>query len=495
MRILYLDLDSTRPDHLGCYGYHRDTSPNIDRLAREALRFNNCYCSDAPCLPSRTALYCGRHGFVNGVVNHGGLRSQPYPDGPDRGFRDVFRNTSWPAALREAGYYTAACSPFGERHSAWHWYAGFNEIINPGKGGNDIADDVSPPVLDWLKHHGAKEKWFLHVNLWDPHIPYRTPEAFGNPFADDPLPDWPTEETRQRDWNRPGQHSPQEVIGFRDNPNWVNRPTYQRQPLQLRNMEDVRQQIDGYDVGIRYADEHVGRILNFLADQGLLDDTAVIVSADHGECFGEMGVWGDHQTADQVTCQLPLIFRWPGITPALSATPADGLVYHFDFAATAIELAGGSVPGNWHGTSFAEHLNSGNPGAIGRDQLVLSQGAHVCQRSVRRGQHLYIRTYHDGYHDFPQNLLYNLADDPHEENDLAETETQTLEDARSRLDAWTDAMREQNPNQEDPFDTVIAEGGPFHSKPAIPDYVQRLRQTGREHAANLLESRHPGVFH
>ena len=60
MRILFIDIDTLRPDHLGCYGYHRDTSPNIDRLAQDAVRFENNYVSDAPCLPSRTALWSGR---------------------------------------------------------------------------------------------------------------------------------------------------------------------------------------------------------------------------------------------------------------------------------------------------------------------------------------------------------------------------------------------------------------------------------------------------
>ena len=76
MRILYIDIDSQRPDHLGCYGYHRDTSPNIDRIAREGVRYDNYYVSDAPCLPSRTALWSGRHGIHTGVINHGGVASE-----------------------------------------------------------------------------------------------------------------------------------------------------------------------------------------------------------------------------------------------------------------------------------------------------------------------------------------------------------------------------------------------------------------------------------
>src|SRR5919107_759275 len=100
MRLLYIDIDSLRPDHLGCYGYHRATSPNIDALASGsgAVRFTNCYASDVPC-------------------------------------------------LRKLGYRTTTISSFGERHAAFHWYAGFGEIINPGQCGLERADEVTPIVL------------------------------------------------------------------------------------------------------------------------------------------------------------------------------------------------------------------------------------------------------------------------------------------------------------------------------------------------------------
>ena len=71
MRILYIDIDSQRPDHFGCYGYHRKTSPNIDRIAARGVRFDNDYVTDAPCLPSRTAMWSGRFGIHTGVINHG----------------------------------------------------------------------------------------------------------------------------------------------------------------------------------------------------------------------------------------------------------------------------------------------------------------------------------------------------------------------------------------------------------------------------------------
>ena len=77
MRILYIDIDALTPSHLGCYGYHRNTSPTIDELAATGLRCSNVYTSDAPCLPSRTALYSGRFGIHTGVVGHGATAAQP----------------------------------------------------------------------------------------------------------------------------------------------------------------------------------------------------------------------------------------------------------------------------------------------------------------------------------------------------------------------------------------------------------------------------------
>src|SRR5690606_16286640 len=135
MRILYIDIDSLRPDHLGCYGYHRNTSPSIDAIAAEGVISERVYTPDAPCLPSRTAFYSGRFGIQTGVVGHGGSAGQPKVEGAGRGFRDNFDQQGLARQLQKLGYHTAMISPFGQRHAAWHFYAGFNEIHNTGEGG------------------------------------------------------------------------------------------------------------------------------------------------------------------------------------------------------------------------------------------------------------------------------------------------------------------------------------------------------------------------
>ena len=114
-------------------------------------------------------------------------------------------------------------------------------------------------------------------------------------------------------------------------------------------MDDVARVYDGYDIGVRYADHHVGQVLDQLDALGLLDDTAVMVSSDHGENLGELGIYCDHQTADQFTTRLPVVLRWPGLDP--TALPVqDGLHYQIDVMATVLELSGATVPETWDGT-------------------------------------------------------------------------------------------------------------------------------------------------
>lgn len=488
MRVLFIDIDTLRPDHLGCYGYHRNTSPNIDSVARRGLRFDNCYASDAPCLPSRMAMWTGRFGIHNGAIGHGGTAADPFIQGRDRGFTERIGQTGWMRCLRNLGLTTVTVSPFGERHGAWAWYAAYNEIHNPGKCGMESAEEVSPPALDWIKRNARRDNWFLHVHFWDPHTPYRAPADFGEPFADAPLPAWLTEDIRRRHWEGCGPHSAREIPGFSDTEG-APPGRYPRQPKVADSMQKVRMMFDGYDTGVLYADRHCGMILNALADQNVLDDTVIIISSDHGELLGELNCYGDHQTADQITCRIPMIIRWPGITDTRAGGSCRGLVYHVDIAATMVELLGGKIPPNWDGRSFASELRSGRDPS--RDCLVVSQAAWSCQRAVRFDDYICIHSYHDGYHGFPDVMLFDVNNDPHEQNDLAPSRPDLVGRAADMLSRWhMDMMRSATTNV-DPMWTVLREGGPFHTRGRLPAYLERLRDTGRGRWADLLAAKHP----
>jgi arylsulfatase A-like enzyme len=452
------------------------------------VRFENCYASDTPCLPSRTALFSGRCGYHTGVVGHGGTAAQPFIEGPHRVFWDKFDLTSWMHTLRQCGHKTATISSFAERHGAWHWLAGFNEVYNPGRWGWDVADDITPLALKWIRENARADDWFLHVNYWDPHVPYRTPASFGNPFEEEPLPAWLTEEARQRMWESCGPHGAQEPHGWGD-PREFERiqRDYPRMPRQIDSMEAVRQMIDGYDVSLRYVDVGIGQVLNALADANILEDTVIMISADHAECHGELNVWGDHLTADYQVTRVPLIVRWPGLTDA--ARVERSLHYQYDWAATLVELAGCAVPGNWDGTPFTEAFRVGHD--TGRAYLVTSGHVWSSQRSVRFDDYLCIRTYHDGYRDLPPLLLFDVANDPHEQRNLADERPTLVDHAMRLLTDWQHDMILTSAHGSDPMLTVLHEGGPFHARGCLPGYADRLRATGRAHHAERLEALHP----
>lgn len=481
MRIVYFDLDTLRPDHLGCYGYHRNTSPNIDSIAARGIRFENYYTSDAPCLPSRSALFTGRFGIHTGVVGHGGTAADPYIEGAERRFKSAASATAWMSMLRKAGFRTISISPFAERHSAWWFYTGFCEMINTGKSGLERADEITPFALDWIKRNGTKDYWFLQINFWDPHTPYRTPLNYGNPFENESPPSWMTEEIIQTHRASYGPHSACEPIHFdepRDYP-------FPRVPTSIRSLSDWKRWIDGYDVGIKYMDDHIGQILDCLSHLGVLDETIVIVSSDHGESLGELNVYGDHQTADLTTCRIPMIIKWPGMKEGVVDRE---LHYNLDLPSTMMEILSEDPPPIWDGQSYASTLKTGAP--AGRPYLVLSQCAWSCQRAVRFGPWLMIRTYHDGMKNFPPRMLFNVENDPHELHNLADRRPEIVNEAQKILDEWHAEMMTSATHPVDPLWTVMKEGGPFHTRGELSNYCRRLRETGREMHAEKLEKQY-----
>jgi len=497
MRILYIDIDTLRPDHLGCYGYERETSPNIDEVARESVRFSDYYCSDAPCLPSRAAMMTGRFGIHTGCVGHGGVNAEMRWEGRDRGMADFNGRYNLPAVMRRAGMKTASISSFPDRHAAWWFNGGFDECYNGGKRGLERADEVIPIALDWLDRKKETKDWFLHVHVWDPHIPYRTPEAYGKPFADVPVPDmWMTDaiisEHRKK---KPGAHSACEVTGYSNVPN----PATPRQLTEVRDAADFKKMIDEYDTGIRYADEQVGRLFGKLKEQGIYGDTVIIISSDHGEDLGEMGSYCEHGEADYTTTHIPLIIKWPGCR---AGSVSNGFHYNVDLLPTLTDLIGGvpkftcnpvvgkKNPVTYDGVSFADAVRSGKESS--REFLVVSQCAHVCQRSVRFGKWLYMRTYHDGYHLTHADELFDIEADPHETHDLSAENPEICWHGAWYLEHWVAENMLGNiyHSHEDPLWNVIAEGGPFHCRGYLYDYCRYLEETGRSDCAEELRRTH-----
>ena len=148
------------------------------------------------------------------------------------------------------------------------------------------------------------------------------------------------------------------------------------------------------------------------------------------------------------------------------------------------------MPETWDGRSFAAPLRAGQ--SFGRDELVITQGAWSCQRALRWDRFLCLHTRHDGYHDWPEELLFDLAADPHEQHDLAPREPALVKHARVRIERFVAAAAAAGRSGVDPLDSVLREGGPAHTRGQLGPYLARLRATGRSEGAERLQQRHPG---
>ncbi|MDO4492068.1 MAG: sulfatase [Lachnospiraceae bacterium] len=482
MRVLFIDIDTLRPDHMGCYGYGRNTTPNIDSVAREGVRFDRYYCSDAPCLPSRAALVSGTFGIKNGIVGHGGTAADRFSEATHRGFTDPRDTWNFHNIFRRAGLYTASVSTFSERHSAWWFQAGFQEIYNQGGQGMESGETILPYALEWLDRNREKDNWYLHVHFWDPHTPYRAPEEFGNPFENEELPDnWIDDEVFLQHKKHVGPHSANEIHMWDDQ----EFPQWPRYLGKLDSLSDVKRQIDGYDTGVAYADYLTGQIFFKLKEMGIYEETAIVITADHGENLGELGLYSEHATADEPCCHIPLIIKWPGCKQGYEDKE---LHYNVDLAPTMADLLQVAKADFWDGESMAANIQKGDK--KGRDSLVLSQMAHVCQRSAIFGDWLYIRTLHDGFHLFDKEMLFNLRDDPHEQRNVKEQYPGICDKGARIILNWQEKALLESRQKQDPMWTVLNENGPYHTWGALDNYIKRLKETGREDGAEKLEEKY-----
>jgi choline-sulfatase len=479
MRVLYIDIDSCRADHLGCYSYHRHTSPVIDELARHSTRFTNCHTSDAPCLPSRAALFSGRFGINNGVTCHDGPASQlRYPG---RGHRHDPSYTPWMRCFQQAGWQTVCFSGFAQRHLAWWYSAGFTQFFgNQLPGGAESADEVNAAVIPWLRTHGTGDNWFMHINYWDVHHPYQAPQPYFERVSQFPAPNYPNAATIEehaqtiygpctaRDWWAGWGHEP-----------WTNplEPETAQMPLgNPDNYETYLGFLNGHDAGIAYVDEKIGDLLEELEQLGIRDETAIIISTDHGESIGELGMYFEHGNCCEGTTRVPLIVHWPEFTEAEHIS--DGLIYQLDLPPTILDLLGIEIPIGWDGISYAATVR-GEPQSA-RSHLVLGCGIYCYQRAVRTPQHRLIRTIHPGLYPYEPLYLFDMQTDPNQTASLAQVRPDVVAELDHLLLDWGWQYTTGAGSVRDPFQEQLAAGVDPDLYCSRERMEQRLIDLGRD---------------
>ncbi len=395
MKIIHIDIDTLRPDHLSCYGYKRETSPNIDDIAKKGIKFTNVFTSDSPCMPSRAATFSGTYGIKNGIITHG-----------YESLRMKENTKTLVPILRRNGVHTYAFGSFG-RHPAPWYYVDFEEIDDPLLAGHTHFQDTdggitTEEVLKLLRTHRNEKNMYLHIHFWDPHTPYAAPLSFLNLIKNENYPEHPSEEEFYSHADEISYHSAK-MQGINSYDEW-------------------KEVINEYDAEIRYTDYHVGRIIKEV--QELDDDFLIIVMSDHGEEFGEHGPISEHWSVYNGTQRVPMILFGNNID---HRGDYDGLVYQFDIASTILDYFNIKVPEQWDSISLFDFLKGNVPP---REYLVVGHGLYTAQRAVITKDLKLIRTYNSGFWDLPKFQLYAFNDFWEKDNlsDSNQKEVKRLED-------------------------------------------------------------------
>jgi arylsulfatase A-like enzyme len=350
--------------------------------------------------------------------------------------------------LRAHGYDTISFSNFADRHSALWFMWGWSEYYTPNlKGGAETAEEVNAPLLRWLRHNATREDYFLHINYWDVHRCYKMDVSWADRFKGYPVEQaWPDEKAIQAHQNVTGRFTAQGQFK-----NGIS--LFPLMPGAISSRNDFEHLINGYDAAIAYTDNQVRIVLDELDRQGVLHDAAIIISSDHGDAFGEHGIYSDHVCADECIHRIPLIIRWPGVSKANHKS--DPLLYNVDLGPTLCDLLGIPVPTDWDGVSLKSHME-GRPG-IDREYLVWDHGLYTVQRAVRTKTHLMIRTYDDFGYQFEPVELYDVEADLYQTRNIRDERPDIVQLCSHYLAEWSQEQTLKGHCIPDPLTEILRE--------------------------------------
>lgn len=398
MNVLFVTLDTTRADALSCYGADPGTTPNLDALAARGTRFEEAYSATNTTCPSHLSLLSGLR-----LIEHRVFENRQPMDPAIETLQDAFRR---------AGYRTAAfpAVPFLGTPFGWQ---GFDEIDHTDQ--HRTADAVRKSLLNWLRSGDRERPFFAWAHFYDPHTLYEPPPPIarqfyrGDPYAgDQPL---IQEELFLQRWDYPALHE------------WIEGVRDRRWPRAM------------YDAEVHFVDRQIGHVLDFLAEQGLDEDTIVVVTADHGESFGEHGIWYAHSGLFETSVRVPFIVRVPGLEPRVER---DVPISALDLAPSLAELCDVPWPAVGAGESFVPLLRGprGDSPIERRDTLVV-ESANNALIAVRRGRWKLIWPISDTFQRVDHEpSLYDLESDPDETRNLYREEPEIVRELRAVAEPW-----------------------------------------------------------
>ena len=395
--ILFIFSDDHAYQAISAYNGKLNQTPNIDRIAREGMLFNNCVVPNSICAPSRAVILTGKYSHINGVIDN----------------RLAFNGEqqTFPKLLQKAGYQTAI---FGKWHlqsnptgfDAWEVLPGQGSYYNPdfitptGRKRREgyVSDVTTDLALDWLRGRDASKPFLLMCQHKAPHRNWMPAPNHLSDFEDTVFPEPPNLLDDYSGRAKPasqqameiGEHmtmvndlkvyplpdaKPGEVKGgFMNEYNRMNEKerkmwdaVYKRRVEEYSRLKPqgadlvrwkYQQYMKDYLRCVASVDDNVGRVLRFLDAEGLADNTIVVYSSDQGFYLGEHG-WFDKRWIYEESIRTPLLVRWPGVTKP--GTRSDTMVSILDLPETFLDSAGVPVPEDMQGRSMTAVLRGQTP--------------------------------------------------------------------------------------------------------------------------------------
>ncbi len=382
--IIYIMSDDHAAHAISAYGSKVNETPNLDRLAKEGMRFDRAYVTNSICTPSRATLLTGKYSHKNGV---------PVFNRFDGAQPVVSR------FLQQAGYFTGM---YGKWHlgsdptgfDKWEILPGqgayFDPMLYTAEGSKKhqgyVTDVITDLAIDFLKNRPKEKPFFLCCHHKAPHRPWEPAEKYKKIFASKVIPEpatlWDDYTGGRTDALRENRQRVADDLTRRDlkltPPQGLKGPELNKwlgtTPMEVETMVGGEmKKLTGHELAkwkyqrymqdylacIQSMDDGIGKLLDYLKESGLEGNTIVMYTADNGFFLGDHGLF-DKRFMYEESLRIPLLVRWPGVTPAGST--CQELALNVDFAETFLEAAGLPVPADMQGKSLVPVLKGQHPG-------------------------------------------------------------------------------------------------------------------------------------
>ena len=427
--IVLLGVDSLLATHMSCYGYHHLTTPHIDRFAEGATLFEKTYSPHIPTTSAYASMLTGLDTFSTQVV---ALRHQ----GP---LREEVKTLA--EILGDVDYDTTCVGFSGPSARGFDTYLEYSGWGPDESGRSPKAENLNKttlPELNRLIDQSDEKPFFLFLRHMDPHSPYLPPAPYERMFY-------------HGDECDPSNTSMEPVMAFKPFcdyfASWM--------PPRITDKDYVIAQYDG---AIAYMDACIQTLFNALEACGVLDETIVVLNGDHGETLYDHECWFDHHGIYDVTLHVPLIIRYPGRVPA--GKRVAGYNQHKDLVPTLLELADIEADIAFDGKSLTPLMN----GEITSydSEFYITECTWMRKHGWRTPEWKLIVALEPDFHFKPPVELYNLIQDPDENNNLVDEHPDIVNVLETRMKNWI-LQREQETGLTNPIMTQ----GDWHGKKGV----------------------------